>query len=72
MVSRHFGFKVLFAESRHSTDSSSAKNASDAIVAVAVVVVALVSVARVLPIALVIAVHKALTKSLRGGILVFA
>jgi hypothetical protein len=51
--------------------SGSAQNAAE-YVSPATVAIALVSIPGVLPIAFVIAAHKALTKSLRGGILVVA
>ena len=75
---RHYvaAFWIWSSVCRYSRDSRSAedaaKNVSPAIVAVALVAVALVSIPGVLPIALVIAAHKALTKSLRVGILVVA
>lgn len=69
-----FGFKVLFVDGLRSVEDA-AEDGSDAVVAKnvpdAVVTVALVSV-RVLAIAFVIAAYEAVTKSLRGGVLVVA
>lgn len=59
--------RSLFVDGLRSAEDA-AKNVAPARVA-AIVAVALVSI-RVLAIALIIAAHKALTKSLRGGILV--
>ena len=85
-MSRHFRFKVLFVDgsrsaedaAKNASDATAAKNASDATIAenasdsTVARPVALVSVPSVLPIAFIIAAHKALTKSLGGGILVIA
>lgn len=68
-VSRHFDLRSLFVDGLRSAEDA-AKDVAPARVA-AIVAVALVSI-RILAIALIITAHKALTKSLRGGILVVA